>query len=226
MSVFLIIPGAGSGRRLGLDKPKAFVEIGGKALILHTLNPFFAFEDLAEAVIAVPPGMERAMSDLVKGHPFSKKIQVVLGGTERQDSVMNAFQALEADASDIILIHDAARPLVSGKTIGDVIEKARAFGAAAAVVPVTDTLKSYGPDGAALKTVDRNGLFHAQTPQGFRYGILKKALDTARREGIRGTDTASLVEHLGLPVKAAAGEGRNIKITTRDDLAVAEILLT
>jgi len=225
MSVTVIIPAAGAGRRLGFGVPKALVEIGGKPLIIHTLQPFLAFEDVREVVVAVPPDEEKAFEALTGTYSPGDIIRIVRGGRSRQDSVMNAFQALDAGKSDIVLVHDAARPLVTTATISDVINKARKFGAAVAVVPVTDTLKSSRGDVSTLTTVDRDGLYHAQTPQGFQYAILREALETARSAGISGTDTTSLVERIGLPVKAAAGDKKNFKITTRAELVVAEILL-
>jgi 2-C-methyl-D-erythritol 4-phosphate cytidylyltransferase len=225
MHIAAIIPAAGSGRRMGTDLPKAFIELGGSPLIVHTLTPFLSIPEIEEIMIPIPPGMEERFSAVKQTYELPQKVKSVQGGQERQDSVMNAVQTLDLEKIGLVLVHDAARPLVSRKTIEDVIAKTREFGAAVAAVPVTDTLKQIPHGQDTLKTVDRREYYRAQTPQGFQSGILMDALAAARTGNFYGTDTASLVEKAGFAIKLAEGDEMNIKITTEVDLKLAEICL-
>jgi len=148
----------------------------------------------------------------------------VRGGDRRQDSVWQGFRLLATAAPEVVLVHDGARPLVTAGLISRVIAAARADGAAVPVLAVEDTIKEVR-EGRVAATIDRTFLARAQTPQGFRYDILKRALDAARKDRFTGTDEAALVERAGLPVTAVAGDPRNIKITTPVDIPIAEALL-
>jgi len=155
---------------------------------------------------------------------YAKIVEIVRGGEKRQDSVWQGFRTLAPSTPEVVLVHDGARPLVSAELIGRVIAAARTDGAAVPVLPIEDTLKEVR-EGRVAGTVDRTLLVRAQTPQGFRFDVLTKALDAARRDRFYGTDEASLVERIGLTVTAVAGDPRNIKITTPVDIPIAEALL-
>jgi 2-C-methyl-D-erythritol 4-phosphate cytidylyltransferase len=165
----------------------------------------------------------------VKQEGFRKPIRVVEGGEHRQNSVANALAALDAGPEDIVLVHDAVRPLVNAQTIDGVIEAVKKYEAAIAGVPAVDTVKQVDrtADGAVvLATVPRERMVMAQTPQGFRFGLLKKAFDEATADGFLGTDEASLIERAGGAVHVVMGSPRNLKITTPADLELAEFFLS
>jgi 2-C-methyl-D-erythritol 4-phosphate cytidylyltransferase len=164
----------------------------------------------------------------VKQEGIKKRLRVVEGGEHRQNSVANALAALEAAPDDIVLVHDAVRPLVDAATINGVIEAAKKYDAAIAGVPAVDTVKQVDrtADGAVvLATVPRERMVMAQTPQGFRFGLLKKAFDEATADGFLGTDEASLIERAGGAVHVVMGSPRNLKITSPGDLELAEFFL-
>jgi len=225
MRVAVIIPAAGTGSRTGLKTPKPFIRIAGIPLILHALRTF----QRHRAVTHIQPVMPEELFPpfhrrVMKRYPLGKCASPVAGGPERQDSVFNGLKAL-ADDIEIVVVHDAARPFVSSAIITRVIETAVRDGAALAAVPVQDTLKRAPRNSLVDSTVDRSHLWRAQTPQAFRASLLRTAHARAASEGYRGTDDASLVEHLGLPVRVVEGSARNLKITTADDIALARALL-
>ena len=167
--------------------------------------------------------LEPRAKDILK-----KKVELVAGGEHRQQSVANALNALSAAADDIVLVHDAVRPFVTGEIIQEVIEAAQKYGAAIAGLPAVDTVKQVErtADGALIKsTIPRAGIVMAQTPQGCRYGVIKKAFDEAAADGFLGTDEASLVERSGHDVAVVMGAARNIKITAPADMELAEFYL-
>ena len=159
---------------------------------------------------------------------LQKKIELVVGGEHRQQSVQHALNAISAAPEDMVLVHDAVRPLVTAEIIHDVIEAAKKYGAAIAGLPAVDTIKQVErtSEGAIIKaTIPRAGVVLAQTPQGFRYGVIKKAFDEAAADGFTGTDEASLAERSGHEVAVVMGSPRNIKITTPADMELAEFYL-
>jgi 2-C-methyl-D-erythritol 4-phosphate cytidylyltransferase len=216
--VSAIIVAAGAGARFG--EPKQFVYLRAKPVLEWTLERFQAHPGIGAVVLVLPD--ENDLKHYRLRYP--KIVDIVRGGERRQDSVWQGFRILAAAGPEIVLVHDGARPLVPAELITRVIEAARADGAAVPVLAVEDTVKEVR-DGKVGATVDRTHLFRAQTPQGFRYDVLKKALDAARHDRIFGTDEAALVERIGLPVTAVAGDPRNIKITTPVDIPLAEALL-
>jgi len=216
--VSAIIVAAGSGTRFG--EPKQFAYLRAKPVLEWTLERFQAHPGVGALVLVLPD--ENDLKHYRLRYP--KIVDIVRGGERRQDSVWQGFRILSAAGPEIVLVHDGARPLVPAELITRVIEAARAGGAAVPVLAVEDTLKEVR-DGTVGVTVDRTNLFRAQTPQGFRYDVLKKALDAARHDRFFGTDEAALVERIGLPVTAVAGDPRNIKITTPVDIPLAEALL-
>jgi 2-C-methyl-D-erythritol 4-phosphate cytidylyltransferase len=213
-----VIVAAGEGKRFGAHKHLAL--LSGKAILEWTLQAFHSYAKVTEIVLVLDNSAEGREYQL----HMPKIVKVVRGGAQRQDSVAAGIAALSCEAADIVLVHDGVRPLVSQDLIGRVIRQAQASGAAAPVIPVEDTLKHVKED-QVVETPDRSHFFRCQTPQGFRFDLLKRALDHAGQEGFYGTDEAMLVERLGLPVAAIPGEARNLKITTPLDLRLAEVLL-
>jgi 2-C-methyl-D-erythritol 4-phosphate cytidylyltransferase/2-C-methyl-D-erythritol 2,4-cyclodiphosphate synthase len=225
MHVSAIIAAGGRGLRLGADRPKQFLEIGGRSILEMSVAALAASERITEIVIALPEDHLGAESAAIS-RAIQRPLSFVPGGARRQDSVANAF-AKTSPQADVILIHDAARPFVSRDVIGRAIDGARTYGAAIAAIAARDTIKQTidGPSsegGARLirATIPRETVFLAQTPQAFRRDILARALDEGA--GIDATDEAMLVERLGLPVHVVEGDQRNVKITTPEDLALAQ----
>lgn len=213
-----IIVAAGAGRRFG--EPKQFAYLRAKPVLEWTLERFEAHPEVGAVVLVLPDEQDLKHYRM----RYAKIIDIVRGGEKRQDSVWQGFRLLTASAPEVVLVHDGARPLVDADLISRVIAAARADGAAVPVLPLEDTIKEVR-DGRIAATVDRTLLARAQTPQGFRYDVLKKALEAARRDRFYGTDEAALVERVGLAVTAVAGDPRNIKITTPIDIPIAEALL-
>lgn len=213
-----IIVAAGAGTRFG--QPKQFAYLRAKPVLEWTLERFQSHPEVDAIALVLPD--ERDLKHYRLRYP--KIVDSVRGGERRQDSVWQGFRLLAAMAPEIVLVHDGARPLVGADLVTRVIAAARAEGAAVPALPVEDTVKEVR-DGRVAATVDRTLLYRAQTPQGFRYGVLEKAMDAARRDRFYGTDEAALVERLGLPVAVVPGDPRNIKITTPVDIPIAEALL-
>jgi len=224
MHVAAIIAAAGRGLRLGADRPKQFLDLGGRTILEMSLAALAASDRINEIVVALPAEHLDAESKLLK-NAFKRPLLFVSGGTRRQDSVANAFAKTSAKA-DVILIHDAARPFVTEDVIARAIDGARTHGAAIAAVAARDTVKQTGdanPDGSRLVrgTIPRDSVYLAQTPQAFRRDILSRALTEG--EAIDATDEAMLVERLGVPVHVVEGDERNVKITTQQDLDKARL---
>ena len=213
-----IIVAAGAGTRFG--EPKQFAYLKGKPVLEWTLEAFQAHPEV-DSIVLVLPDDEGLKHYRMR---YSKVVDCVRGGERRQDSVWQGFRLLDAAAPEVILVHDGARPLIGAELISRVIAAARADGAAVPVLAIEDTVKEVR-EGRVAGTVDRTVLARAQTPQGFRFEVLKKALEAARRDRFYGTDEAALAERLGIPVTAVAGDPRNVKITTQVDMNIAEALL-
>jgi 2-C-methyl-D-erythritol 4-phosphate cytidylyltransferase len=242
MKVVVIIPAAGLGTRMapmpgskGKQKKappsKQFTELGGTPILIHTLRKFAAVDAVSEIWIALRENeiegfrarLESQAKDVLK-----KRVELVAGGEHRQQSVQNALNAVAASTDDIVLVHDAVRPFVTVEIIQEVIEAAKKYGAAIAGLPAVDTVKQVErtAEGALIKaTIPRAGIVMAQTPQGFRYDVIKKAFDEAAADGFLGTDEASLVERSGHDVVVVMGSPRNIKITAPADMELAEFYL-
>jgi 2-C-methyl-D-erythritol 4-phosphate cytidylyltransferase len=240
MKVVVIIPAAGMGTRMAAapvakeKKPaasKQFAELGGTPILIHTLVRFASNAAVAEIVIALrtnemsifQPRLEMEVRKFQQ-----KKITVVEGGEHRQQSVANALNATSPAPDDIVLVHDAVRPFVTKEVINGVIQASQRYGAAIAGVPAVDTVKQVErtAEGAIITaTIPRERVVMAQTPQAFRYDVLRKAFDEAMADGFIGTDEASVVERSGQKVAVVMGSARNIKITTPADLELAEFYL-
>lgn len=225
MRTVAIVPAAGSGNRMGRELSKQYLSLGGMPILVHTLNVFEKCP-LVDAVLVVvpPPDVEAVRSGMLPRWNLKKLAGVIPGGKERQDSVRAGIEALDRD-TDIVIVHDAVRPFITAKLIEDCIRAAEEEGAATVGVPVKDTVKEVGADGHVVRTCDRNLLWLTQTPQAFRRDIIENAHRAAVRDGYRGTDDTSLVERLGIAVRMIRGEYGNIKITTPEDLVIAEALL-
>lgn len=210
---------------------KQFTDLGGTPILIHTLRKFIAVPKVSEIWVALRQSeiagfrarLEKEAPDVLQ-----KRLELVEGGEHRQQSVANALNAITASAEDIVLVHDAVRPLVTAEIIEDVLQAAEKHGAAIAGLPAVDTIKQVErtSDGALIHaTIPRERVVLAQTPQGFRYGLLKKAFDDAAADGFLGTDEASLLERAGHPVAVVMGSPRNIKITAPADMDLAEFYL-
>ena len=220
----LIVPAAGSGKRLGTELPKPYLIVNGKTILQHTLENFIGVSGLTEVVISTSEAY-RERSEKIINELFPKlQTKVVLGGKERQDSILNAINALSAEIG-FVAIHDAVRPLIETEHIRKCFQEAKISGAAIVAVPAKDTVKVSGKDGFVTGTPDRNMLWHAQTPQIFEIELLKKAYSNARKKNIFGTDDSFLVEQVGGNVGLIEGSWRNFKITYPLDLEFAEYLL-
>jgi 2-C-methyl-D-erythritol 4-phosphate cytidylyltransferase len=220
--VGVIIVAGGKGTRLGGDELKQFRWIGGKPMLLHSLQIFHEREDVAMVVVVLPfehvgdppPWLFQCDTD---------RLLLSVGGRERSDSVRNGLEDLP-DGISVVVVHDAARPFVTHAMIDSVIAEARAGNAAVPGIPVVDTLKRTGADGEVLETVDRAGLMRIQTPQAFPIAMIERAHADAVQARVTATDDAALCERLGLRVVVVPGSERAMKITTEADFARAEAL--
>jgi len=233
MRVFVILPAAGLGTRMapghaGQAAPKQFLEIAGVPILIHTLRAFAAVPEVTSIVIAVrATERERLIAHLTE-HGYAEKVSVAEGGDSRQESVYNALRTLECDPEDLVLVHDAVRPLIEPAVIRRVIEAVEKHSAAIVGLPALDTIKQVErtADGAIVTaTIPREYIVKAQTPQGFRCGLLRKAFAEAEEDGFAGTDEASIVERAGAQVFVVPGSPSNIKITQPGDLELAEFYL-
>lgn len=222
--VTAVFPAAGQGRRMNVGINKVFLDLVGKPILVHTLQRFSRSKNIDYLVVVVAAEEVSFIRRLLKAIPGLKPYQVVAGGSERQYSIANGLRVVP-EKSDIVLVHDAARPLISVETIDRVVEGAREIGGAIAAVPEKNTVKVVGEDGIVRETPPRKTLWEVQTPQGFRKDILLEAYRKAEEEDFLGTDDASLVERLGVPVKVVESDYCNIKVTTPEDMIIAEAFL-
>lgn len=221
--VVMILTAAGSGKRMGADMPKQFLELGGRPLFIHPLTVLELCPAVHGVVVVVPGEHVEAVAEILARVGFTKVLSVVAGGLERQDSVALGLEAVPADAT-FIGVHDGVRALITDELIQRLVDVARTHGAAIPGVPVTDTIKRV--DGPFIgETVDRSTLTRVQTPQVFRADWLREAYDRAHAQGLRVTDDASLVEQCGHRVRLVEGDEENIKITHPQDLALARMIL-
>lgn len=217
-----VIPAAGSGARFGGETPKQFLPLGGVSVLRRSLLAASSAPEIGAIVVAAPSGLVGRASEEARG--IAKVVAVVPGGATRVHSVANALEALPGEP-EIVVVHDAARPMASTKLFSQVVEAARKHGGAIAGVRVEDTVKRTAPDGSVHETVSRDRLWRIQTPQAFRGELLKRAHREAQAKGWEATDDAALVERAGGTVVVVEGDAMNFKITTPDDFALAERLL-
>lgn len=218
-----IIVAAGSGTRFGTARPKQFLEIGGKPLLIHTLEKFENCAAIDEIILVLSPNEIENFQPAAEKFNLTKLTEVVAGGQTRAESVFNGLNAIGKIASGIVAVHDGARPFVSCAEITATIEEAKQTGAACLVGLVTDTIKEVA-GGKIIGTIERNKLRRALTPQAFRLEILRKAFENADLSEA-ATDECFLVERLGHEISIAEGSAKNIKITTREDWELAEVFL-
>lgn len=216
---------------VGADKPSAakqYMAIAGVPVLVHSLRAFLMVSRVAEMLVAVRASEMERVGELVKQYQLGDRVRVVEGGEHRQDSVAKALAELGCDADDVVLVHDAVRPLIDAATIERTIEAVTVHGAAIVAMPAVDTIKQVErtADGAIVSsTLPRERVVHAQTPQGARFGLLQRAFREAEGDGFTGTDESGLLERAGIAVQVVAGSQRNFKITQPGDLALAEFYL-
>ena len=224
MKTAAIITAGGIGKRMGAGLPKQYLEVAGKSIIVHTIERFVGLQGVRQVIVTVPPGDETSFAaDILAPFALNEMVTVVAGGAKRQDSVANGLAAV-ADDVEIVLIHDGVRPFIKRDVIQRAIETARDKGACVVAMPLKETIKRVDENMCLAETVDRSVLWGAQTPQVFRFDIIREAFEKAAREGFYGTDDTMLVERLGHPVSIVEGDYHNIKITTTEDLAIAEAI--
>ncbi|HEX7774027.1 MAG TPA: 2-C-methyl-D-erythritol 4-phosphate cytidylyltransferase [Pyrinomonadaceae bacterium] len=219
-----IIAAAGAGTRMASDRPKQFLLLAGTPVIFHTLKVFEQCDSIDEVIVVLPAEESAGFLSLAGKFGVRKLARVVPGGATRADSVKRGLMAIRSATAEIVAVHDGVRPFVTVAEIDATIAAAKADGAAILVAPVTDTIKQVG-DGAIIKTLDRGTLRRALTPQCFRYELLREAYQHADVNDPSLTDESALVEQLGKRVSIVEGSARNIKITTAEDLAIAEAIL-
>lgn len=224
MFTSVIIPAAGFGERMGATIGKQFLLLDGKPILVHTLERFQQSEQVQEIIVATQRSSFSVIEEFSKRYGLTKLQTPVVGGERRQDSVANALQHVDAKA-EIIIVHDAVRPFIHMKEISQSIETARYFGASIIAVRAKDTMKQASTDGRVEKTLNRSSLWSVQTPQTFQRKILMDAYDFALKNEIVATDDSFLAEQIGVSPIIVEGSYENIKITTPDDLLLAELLL-
>jgi len=227
---FVIVVAAGKGLRMGPTTKKQYLQIDGIPILTRTLRVFDHCDPLHEINLVVPKGDgEYCKTHIIDPYGFKKKVHLVEGGEERQHSVLNGLKyirdGINCDKEAIVMIHDGVRPFVNQNMIKACIKNAIEYGACIPAVKITDTVKQVSPDLVIQKTVNRETLYTAQTPQAFKLGLLLRAFDHAIKTSFRGTDEASLVEHSGHKVIIIKGSQLNIKITTPEDLVLGEHFL-
>lgn len=224
-ALWTIVPAAGIGTRMQVDRPKQYLKIRDHTILEHVVNCFSAIARI-EKVVVVLHAKDHWWSTLPLLH--SEKIFTVIGGQERVHSVLLGLKFLSdfADDNDFVLVHDAARPCIQASDVLRLVDELKDHDVGGLLgLPVVDTLKKIDNNNCVEKTISREHLWHAQTPQCFRYGILKRAIETALAENKIVTDESSAIEYLGLKPKMVLGDARNIKITFAEDVALAEKLL-
>lgn len=224
---FAVIPAAGMGKRMGAAINKQYLLLDGRPILAHTLTVFEQCDQIAGIVLVTPQDeIPFCQTEVVNRYGLAKVLAIVPGGAERQHSVMNGLQALQglAQDSDVVLIHDGVRPFITPALVEQSIQIAAGGSGALVAVPTKDTIKVVH-NGLVTETPDRSTLWQAQTPQSFRFGQIMAAHRHASQAGFLGTDDCSLVERDGGSIRIVYGSYRNIKITTPEDLVLAEAFL-
>lgn len=230
MNVTVLVPAAGSGTRMAAQGDtnglkKQFLLLGGRPVLAHTLSRFEEVPEVVEIIPIVPEDeMERCLERCVEGQGLKKVRRVVPGGRQRQDSVYNGLKAV-ARGTDVVMVHDGVRPFVTAAMVHELLKALEGCDGAILAVPAKDTLKEVTRGGRVKRTLDRSVCFMVQTPQVFRHDALRKAFDSAYADGFYGTDEASLIEREGGVVRVVQGSYVNIKITTPEDMILAEAIL-
>ena len=222
MKVYAIIPSGGKGKRLGSDLPKQYLEVHGKSIIAYTLEVFQKCDLVDEIIIPAEPEFFELLEKIKDKYNFSKLVKIVSGGKERQDSVYNALSSISAAPDDFVIVHDAARPLLPLNTLNSGIDAAIKTGSVVIAVKARDTLIKGNQK--VFDYVRRDEIYYAQTPQIFRYDILRDAMERARTESFTGTDESMLVKRAGYEVEIIEGSSFNFKITTKSDFEIFTLI--
>lgn len=223
--VFVIVPAAGSGTRLGGAVKKQFLLLKDKPILVHTLQRFEHCPDVDEIALAVPEHAIAEIETVLSHYRLHKVSKVTVGGEKRQDSVYNVLKKIPVKPSDIVLVHDGVRPFVEPKRISHLIKVCKEYSAAVLAVQPKDTIRRSTGGGFFDQTLDRNALWLVQTPQAFRAALLLKAFEKAKKEKFYSTDEAALVERVGVKAKIVEGSYDNIKITTQEDIELGKLIL-
>lgn len=227
MKTFVILPSGGEGKRFGGSLPKQYIKVFGKEILAHTVSVFENCGLIDEIVIAANENYFELINKLVKENNFRKPVKIVKGGKERQDSVFNALSSLPCSADDLIVVHDAVRPLLPQSVLEASLKSAKTFDNVVVAIKARDTLIEFDnfENLSVENYVDREKIFYAQTPQIFRFSILMDAMKKAQTEGFLGTDESMLVKRAGYEVKIVNGSSLNFKITTNEDLLLFDTLV-
>jgi len=225
MKTDILIAAAGKGQRMGGRVKKQFISLRGMPLLCYALKAFEEFEGIEHMYLVLDEGdFDYCKREIIQKYGIKKVVQLVPGGDRRQDSVWNGLKAMEGHC-DMVIVHDGVRPFISPGILNRLMAAMKDVQAVVPAVPARDTIKRVDGRGNVLDTLQRNTLFHIQTPQGFRYEVIKEAYKRAFKEEIRGTDDAYFVEQMGIQVKVIEGSYFNIKITTPEDIALAHYIL-
>jgi len=224
MDYQVVVLAAGQGRRMGAGENKVLLKLDGCPVIIHTLRVFETDPSCIGIVLVTREDEQKKFRMLVEDYHITKVRAFAGGGKERQESVYLGLNMLTMEPDAIVLIHDGARPFVTRKYIAEVTEAAAEHGASLLAVPVKDTIKQ-AADFQVEKTLERKSLWAAQTPQAFRLSVIREAHQESMEAHFMGTDDVSLVERMGLPVRIVEGSYRNIKLTTPEDLDIAQLFM-
>ena len=223
MKTYVIIPSGGLGKRTNAPLPKQYLQFHGKELIAYTLQVFQSSNQVDEIVVAAQSKFFPLLESIKTNFGLTKFTCLVEGGEERQHSVNNALRSLNAKDDDIVVVHDAVRPLLTKEIIYESIQTAKKYGGAVVALKAKDTL--FNGDDSVVCYVDRSQIYYAQTPQTFRYGILMDAMKRAKEENYIGTDESMLVHRAGHEVKIVNGSSLNFKVTTDEDIKLLSMIL-
>lgn len=223
--VYAIIPAGGTGKRIGGELPKQFMQFNGKELIAHTIEVFQKCELIDEIIIATQQNFFETVESLKIKFRLNKITKIVEGGKERQNSVFNALTSINTDENDLIAVHDAARPLLPKDVLTNAINNAKKYGNSVVAIKAKDTLIK-GSEGRVKQYVDRENIYYVQTPQIFTYKDIFAAMKYATNENFIGTDESMLIKRLGKEVFISEGSSLNFKVTTQSDLDLFSKLIT
>lgn len=223
MKTFAIIPAGGKGTRINSDLPKQYLTFHNKELIAYTIDVFQSNNSIDEIIIAAQKDFFNLLYTIKEKYQFTKISKIIEGGSERQFSVFNAIKSIKADDDDIVLVHDAVRPLLPQNILEKSIQTAVEFGSSVVAIKAKDTLIK--GNNFIEEYVDRNEIYYVQTPQVFKYKIFLSAMKKAEEDNFLGTDESMVVRHAGYSIKIVEGSSLNFKITTEDDIKLFELIL-
>ncbi len=224
MSIYAIIPAGGKGTRSGFSAPKQYLKFNNKELIVYTLQIFQKNKNVDEIALTVHPDYFGLINNLKKKYKISKLKTITSSGRERQDSVYNALQKIEAEKNDLVIVHDAARPLLSQEILNDSIDTAKKKGNALVCIKARDTLVKGKK--TVYSYIDRKEVYYVQTPQIFKFSDLKTAMDKAKKDNFYGTDESMLIKRLGKKINIVEGSSINFKVTNKSDIELLKKILT